>query len=266
MTVKTRSKDGKLQVGHDNFSSIKLSATAFSSSNSSERHGNFYVQDGITYWSCSKETSSGTTEGTSASFAVAVPTPVTPVVRPSNNDNDGGGSSGSFYSHYEPSTGTTTNFSTGMTHEQIQDLRKQQPGGVFSTNTHHSGDNISDQGNESTGGSVSDQSQGGGCFLTTAVVEMRGEADDGTTLNTLRIYRDNFLLKNYPNEIEEYYNIAPKIVAAIPKTHTVWNWVGEQIDLSISHINRQEDEKAYLTYKNMVRVLENDWLKDLEKE
>ncbi len=27
-----------------------------------------------------------------------------------------------------------------------------------------------------------------------------------------------------------------------------------------------EDEKAYLTYKNMVRVLENDWLKDLEKE
>ena len=266
VTVKTRSKDGKLQVGHDNFSSIKLSATAFSSSNSSERHGNFYVQDGITYWSCSKETSSGTTEGTSASFAVAVPTPVTPVVRPSNNDNDGGGSSGSFYSHYEPSTGTTTNFSTGMTHEQIQDLRKQQPGGVFSTNTHHSGDNISDQGNESTGGSVSDQSQGGGCFLTTAVVEMRGEADDGTTLNTLRIYRDNFLLKNYPNEIEEYYNIAPKIVAAIPKTHTVWNWVGEQIDLSISHINRQEDEKAYLTYKNMVRVLENDWLKDLEKE
>jgi hypothetical protein len=102
--------------------------------------------------------------------------------------------------------------------------------------------------------------------LTTAVVEMRGEADDGTTLNTLRIYRDNFLLKNYPNEIEEYYNIAPKIVAAIPNTHAVWNWIGEQIDLSISHINRQEDEKAYLTYKNMVRVLENDWLKDLEKE
>lgn len=99
--------------------------------------------------------------------------------------------------------------------------------------------------------------------MTTAVVEMRGEADDGTILNTLRMYRDNFLLEHYPNEIEEYYNIAPKIVSAIPKTHSVWNWIGEQIDLSISYINRHENEKAYLTYKNMVRVLEKNWLKDL---
>ena len=114
---------------------------------------------------------------------------------------------------------------------------------------------------DSGGGSSS--SSGGGCFLTTAVVEMRGEADDGTILNTLRMYRDNFLLEHYPNEIEEYYNIAPKIVSAIPKTHSVWDWIGEQIDLSISYINRHENEKAYLTYKNMVKVLEKNWLKDL---
>jgi hypothetical protein len=141
-----------------------------------------------------------------------------------------------------------------MTHAQIQDLRRQQPDGVFSNNTGvgNTGPIRDDNINDSGGGSVSSQSSGGGCFLTTAVVEMRGEADDGTTLNTLRIYRDNFLLKNYPNEIEEYYNIAPKIVTAIPKTHAVWNWIGEQIDLSISHINRQEDEKAYLTYKKMI--------------
>ena len=101
---------------------------------------------------------------------------------------------------------------------------------------------------------------GGGCFLTTAIVEMRGEADNGETLNILRKFRDNFLLQNYPNEIEEYYRIAPQLVSAIPKTNLVWGWIGEQIDLSISYINRQENENAYSTYKNMVKVLENDWL------
>lgn len=178
VTIKTRSKDGKLQVGHDNFSSIKLSAAAFSSSNPSERHGNFYVQGGITYWSCSKETSSGTTEGTSASFAVAVPDP-DPVLVSNNNDDDDGGSSGGLYSHYEPSTGTTTYFDTAMTHEQVQDLRAQQPGGVFSSvdddgwgggwsNSGGSVGNIDDNINDNGEGDVS--SQNTGCVIATHAV------------------------------------------------------------------------------------------------
>ena len=178
VTIKTRSKDGKLQVGHDNFSSIKLSAAAFSSSNPSERHGNFYVQGGITYWSCSKETSSGTTEGTSASFAVAVPDPE-PVLVSNNNDDDDGGSSGGLYSHYEPSTGTTTYFDTAMTHEQVQDLRAQQPGGVFSSvdddgwgggwsNSGGSVGNIDDNINDNGEGDVS--SQNTGCVIATHAV------------------------------------------------------------------------------------------------
>ena len=178
VTIKTRSKDGKLQVGHDNFSSIKLSAAAFSSSNPSERHGNFYVQGGITYWSCSKETSSGTTEGTAASFAVAVPDP-DPVLVSNNNDDDDGGSSGGLYSHYEPSTGTTTYFDTAMTHEQVQDLRAQQPGGVFSSvdddgwgggwsNSGGSVGNIDDNINDNGEGDVS--SQNTGCVIATHAV------------------------------------------------------------------------------------------------
>jgi len=88
----------------------------------------------------------------------------------------------------------------------------------------------------------------GGCFLTTAIVEHRGEADNGPTLTKLRHFRDTYL-SQYPEEIKKYYKVAPKIVAAIPKDNPTWDWVGTQIDSAVQHIDN-----------NMLLELETNWL------
>ena len=56
-----------------------------------------------------------------------------------------------------------------------------------------------------------------GCFLTTAVCEYLGKADDCEELTTLRAYRDQWLAKQSGGVelIEEYYEIAPGIVRAM---------------------------------------------------
>lgn len=99
----------------------------------------------------------------------------------------------------------------------------------------------------------------GACFLTTAIVDRRGEADDGPTLTKLRKFRDTYL-RNMPTEVEKYYEVAPRIVAAIPDNHNDWLWVGEQIDKSVAYIDAGLEDKAYGTYKAMVKRLESDWL------
>ena len=98
-----------------------------------------------------------------------------------------------------------------------------------------------------------------GCFLTTAIVEHRGESDDGPTLTKLRYFRDTYLV-DYPKEIKKYYSVAPKIVAAIPKNNPEWDWVGTQIDSAIQDIDNNMLDKAHKTYKNMVLKLETNWL------
>jgi len=115
-----------------------------------------------------------------------------------------------------------------------------------------------DNDNDSGGGGG-----GGGsiCFLTTAVVGMRGEADDCPTLTKLRSFRDNYM-KGMQDEVEEYYAIAPKIVEAIPKSHDDWHWIGDQIDLSVMFIDSGDDDSAYETYKDMVQTLKQNWLKE----
>jgi len=97
------------------------------------------------------------------------------------------------------------------------------------------------------------------CFLTTAIVDRRGEADDGLTLTKLRNFRDTYMSK-IPSDIEEYYSVAPKIVKSIPSDHKDWDWIESQIDKSVEFIDRNLLDKAYKTYKDMVKKLEKDWL------
>lgn len=101
----------------------------------------------------------------------------------------------------------------------------------------------------------------GTCFLTTAVVEMRGEEDDGYTLSTLRKFRDTYL-RNKNNEVAKYYEVAPKLVKAIPKEDKTWLWIGSRVDKAIQYIEDGKNGLAYQTYKRMVEKLERDWLKE----
>lgn len=60
-------------------------------------------------------------------------------------------------------------------------------------------------------------SGGGGCFITTAVCESRGESDDCPTLVKLRGFRDSFMqeTKQRQDLVRLYYDCAPKIVERI---------------------------------------------------
>ena len=120
-------------------------------------------------------------------------------------------------------------------------------------------DNADDIRTKHGGNKETDSNGQSGCFLTTAIVEHRGESDDGPTLTKLRHFRDTYLV-DYPEEIKKYYNVAPKIVAAIPKNNPEWDWVGTQIDSAIQDIDNNMPDKAHKTYKNMVLKLETNWL------
>ena len=110
-----------------------------------------------------------------------------------------------------------------------------------------------------SGGGSSD----GGCFLTEAVVGHRGiEADDGPTLTSLRTFRDGYMQQTPERRalIERYYEIAPLIVAAVPRDHAAWAWIGAQVDAAVAAIGAGDGDRAFGIYVGMVRRLEGRWL------
>ena len=107
-----------------------------------------------------------------------------------------------------------------------------------------------------------DGGDGGGCFLTTAIVERRGiEADGGPTLTALRGFRDGYMMKTPERRalVAEYYEIAPGITAAIPETHSDWDWIGGRIDAAIKAIAADDEDQAFGIYAAMVRRLAQRW-------
>ncbi|MDE2774266.1 MAG: hypothetical protein OXI46_11280 [Gemmatimonadota bacterium] len=100
------------------------------------------------------------------------------------------------------------------------------------------------------------------CFLTTAIVELRGEADHGPTLSTLREFRDAWLAATPEGRqlIDEYYVLAPRIAAAIPKGHADWAWIADRVDASRAAILAGENAAALGIYHAMVRTLQARWL------
>ncbi len=105
---------------------------------------------------------------------------------------------------------------------------------------------------------------GGGCFLTEAVVGARGtEADDGPTLTALRAFRDGYMQETAERRalVERYYEIAPRIVEAIPGGHEDWAWIGERVDVAVAAIAAGDRDMAFGIYVDMVRHLEGRWLR-----
>ena len=102
---------------------------------------------------------------------------------------------------------------------------------------------------------------GGGCFLTTAVTERRGEADGGPALTVLRRFRDGYMARTPERRalVEEYYAIAPGIVAAIPAGHSDWDWIAGRIDAAVGAIGAGAEDEAFGIYVAMVRRLAERW-------
>ena len=104
---------------------------------------------------------------------------------------------------------------------------------------------------------------GGGCFLTEAVVGHRGmEADDGPTLTALRAFRDGYMQGSPERRdlVGRYYEIAPRIVAAVPSGHADWAWIGERVDEAVAAIGAGADDRAFAIYVGMVERLSERWL------
>ncbi|MCY4141318.1 MAG: hypothetical protein OXF56_24020 [Rhodobacteraceae bacterium] len=108
-----------------------------------------------------------------------------------------------------------------------------------------------------------DDSGGGGlCFLTTAVVELSGVANDGPTLTTLRNFRDGWLAETEEGRalIADYYVLAPRIVSAIPEGHAEWTWIAEQVDAARDAIFAGLNVEALAIYAGIIRRLQERWL------
>ena len=96
----------------------------------------------------------------------------------------------------------------------------------------------------------------GGCYLTTACVTSRGLPDTCPELQTLRAFRDDVLahMPGGKNEIEEYYQMAPDIVAAINRRKDaaeIWNRVyDELVQPCVRMSHEKKDVEAYQLYKS----------------
>lgn len=95
----------------------------------------------------------------------------------------------------------------------------------------------------------------GGCYITTAVTQALGEADDGPTLTAFRWFRDNVMAKrqDWKAAIAEYYRVAPAIAAKISDPKAVYEkWLSP----ALRAISAGQYELAFALYRGMVRRLQ----------
>lgn len=104
------------------------------------------------------------------------------------------------------------------------------------------------------------------CYITTAVCESKGKPDDCYELTTLRAYRDDYLLQTARGReiVEEYYNIAPGIVAIIDMQKDaaeIYDRIFEEyLKGCLWHIEAGEQEDCCELYMTMVRNLQKQYL------
>jgi hypothetical protein len=106
----------------------------------------------------------------------------------------------------------------------------------------------------------------GGCFLTTACVDYFGLKDNCSELETLRYFRDSYLLKSVKGKesVSIYYKTAPILVKMMQQDkdhHKLFVDVFRQIKLACNSIKKGNNKKAYLIYKSAFAFLYNRYKK-----
>lgn len=100
-----------------------------------------------------------------------------------------------------------------------------------------------------------------GCYLTTACIRALNNSFDDSCyeLKSLRAFRDTYVKAHHPEAIEEYYQIAPRIVAAIGRREDSQNIYGkiytELVLGTLRLIEHNQDEDAYKLYKDYSLIL-----------
>ncbi len=100
-----------------------------------------------------------------------------------------------------------------------------------------------------------------GCFLTTAACQYKGLPDDCYELETLRHFRDHFLLASQDGAtmVEHYYAVAPLIASQLV-SHADLEQVWEVICGCVAAIESGCHEDATRSYHGMVQALERKYL------
>lgn len=104
------------------------------------------------------------------------------------------------------------------------------------------------------------------CFITTATCKSRNLPDDCHELTSLRHFRDTFMKKDdeMKKEVEEYYDIAPKICSNIDNcsnsTEIYENIWQTYLKSAVNFVDSGENEKAHSIYKQMVLDLKEKYL------
>lgn len=126
-------------------------------------------------------------------------------------------------------------------------------------------DKYSGGGSDNYNGGTSESS--GGCFITTATLLSTGKSDNCDELNTFRNFRDNWLAKQSDGEelINEYYRIAPAIVAAIdsiPDREMIYKELWKnKLELCLNLIQQNQFAEAKAAYSDLVIDLKGRFLR-----
>ena len=96
------------------------------------------------------------------------------------------------------------------------------------------------------------------CYLTTACVEYKGLADDCRELETLRRFRDTYMLTNEEGKalVKEYYEVAPSIVTAINKRNDkaeIYDLIYDAVLKCVDMIENEKYAETQNLYIEMVK-------------
>ncbi len=96
-----------------------------------------------------------------------------------------------------------------------------------------------------------------GCFITTACVKYFGLTDNCYQLQTLRNFRDNYLLKSTDTEplVHQYYTIAPQIVRCLKSDKDkdkLYSSIFQEINDACIAIEKKQFDIAKNIYQKIV--------------
>lgn len=99
-----------------------------------------------------------------------------------------------------------------------------------------------------------------GCFITSACVEYKGMKDNCLQLETMRAFRDNYIMNQaYGMDLcKDYYNQAPAIVEYInnsPKKDDIYEDIYDQLMKIVGLIEEHRDDEAIIYYMWMFHRL-----------
>ncbi len=107
------------------------------------------------------------------------------------------------------------------------------------------------------------------CYITTACVTARGLPDDCEELETLRYFRDAYML-NQPGGmdlVKFYYKQAPKIVEVLdqhPESFAIYEELYQVIQDCVKAVQEERNYEAFTTYVTMVLKLRDQYTPNME--